>query len=149
MENIKTAIVGLISFLCIGAVLKYLIPDGNIKKVSEVLISALIVASFIGSISGSEIKNIKLPEFKNVNTNGMAYDTSVYSQALEDRITETLKKKGLFPKSVNVSTHVENNNLVIEEVSVTVAKGNVKTLYLSTLTNELGFDEEMIVIAEN
>ena len=151
MNNIKFALSGLISFLCIGSILKFIIPQGSLKKTCEVLISVTVLASFLLSLNNVKLQNLPSPDFFSYEEPSLYDRADFYKQLFSEKTKKALEEAELPYKDVTVRGETDEDNyfvLKVIEITVNNNRNYQKEDYRKAVIKELGSAGEAVVIVE-
>ena len=146
MDEIKKWAINLTVILLAGAVMKFIMPSGNVSKSAKTVLSLTVLAVMLSFSFGSEGIDWDFSEFEFENA---VYETDPYTQAVEKAITDMLDSKGIEYDYIKVNGSMGDDGVyVIESVEISAQPENLQII-LSTLESELGIEREVFYINGN
>ncbi|MEG0545888.1 MAG: stage III sporulation protein AF [Oscillospiraceae bacterium] len=150
MDSIKVYVLNICIVSVLTAVFRILIPNGNIKKAAEIVMSLLLL-----SIILIPLLSMKNPTFSNSNnlnlsakTNEEIFsDINTNNQAIRNAITNELLNSGIKAENIEVETHKdEQNYIIIESVMISRPSEQDDNLIKTLIKTKIGIDAETIKI---
>lgn len=142
MENIKQWAVSVCAVIAITAILKYLIPEGKMKKTSEAVLSLIVLAVVLtpflnsGNAFDSTLNNYDfLSDIEE-------YESSdAYGEALEKSIGDILTENGIAYKEITVNTNIDSESYInISNIEIELQNTDEKDKVCALLSEKLGID---------
>ncbi|MEG1834814.1 MAG: stage III sporulation protein AF, partial [Oscillospiraceae bacterium] len=150
MDSIKVYVLNICIVSVLTAVFRILIPNGNIKKSAEIVMSLLLLSiilipllsmknpTFSNSISLNTTAKTNEEIFSDINTN---------NQAIRKAIDNELLNSGIKAENIEVKTHKdEQNYIIIESVMINRPSEQDDNLIKTLIKTKIGIDEETIKI---
>ena len=146
MNEIKKWAVNLTVILLVCAVLKFVMPSGNVTKSAKIVLSLIVLAVMLSF--GSAVKNVDL-NIDFLEGVEMTEQTEPYTAAVEKTIISTLENEGIACSSVSVDGGLGGDGVyVIYSVKISVPSAD-KQSALTVLENSLGIERGAVTVNEN
>lgn len=148
MSEFKTWCIGFCSILVITSVMRFIVPDCKMKKVSDSALSLIIVLiMFIPFVS----KNPNIFndfDFGIFESEEEFQENSHYELALEKYITDTLAGDGVNLEKVEVLIEIDSDGYInIEKIEIIISNSEEIEKAKSIIKNKCMLDLEKVVIS--
>ncbi len=142
MENIKQWAVSVCAVIAITAILKYLIPEGKMKKTSEAVLSIIVLAVVLTPFfNKSNVLGSALSDYDFLNDIEEYSNSDVYGEALEKSIGDILTENGIAYKEITVKTNIDGESYInISNIEIELQNTDEKDKVCALLSEKLGID---------
>lgn len=147
MDDFKIWCISFCLLLVIISVMRFAVPECKMKKVSDSVLSLIILLvlfiPFTDKISKSENKfDFGLEDYSQA-----VEGDSQYEAALEKYIKDTLEAEGIFCKSIEVTAELDKDGYIdIGDIEITVSESEQAENVIEIIKNKCGLDTEKVKI---
>lgn len=145
MNEIKLWALNLCAVLLLTALINYLVPKGNVKKICETAFSIIILAVFCVPFFG--MKNIDTT-FQNTDIDSFMTEkfdySSSYDEAIKTAIEKVLDDNKIGYSEITVQSKTENGEYILEKVNMTLEKAEDAERAASLIRDNLKIDDSII-----
>ncbi len=142
MENIKQWTVSVCAVIAITAILKYLIPEGKLKKTSEAVLSLIVLAVTLTPFFNNEfISDSSFNDYGFFNDIDEYSSSDAYGEALEKTIGGILTENGIAFNEITVNTNIDGEAYInISDIEIVLQNKDDKEKARALLSEKLGID---------
>ena len=145
MEYIKEWAARLIVLLLITAILKFIMPSGNIKNTVNAVLSIIVLATLLSPLCNISKADFEIPEFE-PEFESSENENSTYNNAIEQAVRTALENNEIEYKDIIVNSSVNDGYLVIESIDVNLKDINKLSAAYEAIGSISGVDKEVIDI---
>jgi len=145
MSSIKNWALSLCAVLLLTALINYLVPRGNVKKICETAFSLIILAVFC--VPFFEMKNIDMSTL-NLNIDSLVTENFDYRHSYDESVRtaagKVLDDNGIKYSYISVESKTENNEYILERIDLKLENGADAQRAVSLLSENLKLDDSII-----
>lgn len=145
MSEIKLWALNLCAVLLFTALINYLVPKGNVKKICETAFSIIILAVFC--VPFFQMKNIDTAylnsDIDSFMTEKFDYSSS-YDEAVKTAVGKVLDDNKIGYSEITVQSKIENGEYILEKVNVTLENAEDAERAVSLIRDNLKIDDSVI-----
>ncbi len=149
MNDIKAWAVNLCAILLVTAVINYLVPKGNVKKICETAFSLIILAVFCLPLF--EMKNIDASilnnKFDSLFSEKVDYALA-YDESIKSAVMTILDENKIGYTRVEIKSRTENDEYILENVIVYLESTKDEQQATALLSEELKIDSGIILAGD-